>query len=248
MGLSSTPSELGGPSTSAARSDRIGQCAQPGRNSWAHWPWPVVMDGVTAPARGQAIPVESLRSSEEPTSTEGSRLPASAPDRSRCGLRPISTRGSRRPSLPPHTPGTDHLVAPRSLQEELDGLGVVLVAVDQGLARAQMSATGEDFTIPTVSVTVTDIVPLASGDSTGAGLALAALPLIMGGIGGAGMTVIALSMLLGGQAQARHTARTPGSARGRACRRGRGGSLIDAMHDGAGQVMRTCPAPSSSCR
>ena len=82
-----------------------------------------------------------------------------------------------------------------------------------------MSATGEDFTIPTVSVTVTDIVPLASGDSTGAGLALAALPLIMGGIGGAGMTVIALSMLLGGQAQARHTARTPGSARGRACRR-----------------------------
>ena len=105
-----------------------------------------------------------------------------------------------------------------------------------------MSATGEDFTIPTVSVTVTDIVPLASGDSTGAGLALAALPLIMGGIGGAGMTVIALSMLLGGQAQARHTARTPGSARGR------GGSLIDAMHDGAGQVMRTCPAPSSSCR
>ena len=119
---------------------------------------------------------------------------------------------------------------------------------DQGQAGAQMSATGEDFTIPTVSVTVTDIVPLASGDSTGAGLALAALPLIMGGIGGAGMTVIALSMLLGGQAQARHTARTPGSARGRACRRGRGGSLIDAMHDGAGQVMRTCPAPSSSCR
>ena len=67
---------------------------------------------------------------------------------------------------------------------------------DQGQAGAQMSATGEDFTIPTVSVTVTDIVPLASGDSTGAGLALAALPLIMGGIGGAGMTVIALSMLL----------------------------------------------------
>ena len=191
MGLSSTSSELGGPSTSAARSDRIGQCAQPGRNSWAHWPWPVVMDGVTAPARGQAIPVESLRSSEEPTSTEGSRLPASVPDRSRCGLRPISTRGSRKPSLPPHTPGTDHLVAPRSLQKETDGLGVILVAVDQGLAGAQMSATGEDFTIPTVSVTVTDIVPLASGDSTGAGLALAALPLIMGGIGGAGMTVIA---------------------------------------------------------
>ena len=122
---------------------------------------------------------------------------------------PISTRGSRKPSLPPHTPGTDHLVAPRSLQKETDGLGVILVAVDQGLAGAQMSATGEDFTIPTVSVTVTDIVPLASGDSTGAGLALAALPLIMGGIGGAGMTVIALSMLLGGQAQARHTARTP---------------------------------------
>jgi len=132
MGLSSTSSELGGPSTSAARSDRIGQCAQPGGNSWAHWPWPVVMDGVTAPARGQAIPVESLRSSEEPTSTEGSRLPASVPDRSRCGLRPISTRGSRKPSLPPHTPGTDHLVAPRSLQKETDGLGVILVAVDQG--------------------------------------------------------------------------------------------------------------------
>ena len=56
---------------------------------------------------------------------------------------------------------------------------------DQGQAGAQMSATGEDFTIPTVSVTVTDIVPLASGDSTGAGLALAALPLIMGGISGA---------------------------------------------------------------
>ena len=195
MGLSSTPSELGGPSTSAARSDRIGQCAQPGRNSWAHWPWPVVMDGVTAPARGQAIPVESLRSSEEPTSTEGSRLPASAPDRSRCGLRPISTRGSRRPSLPPHTPGTDHLVAPRSLQKETDGLGVILVAVDQGLAGAQMSATGEDFTIPTVSVTVTDIVPLASGDSTGAGLALAALPLIMGGIGGAMMLSTAIKGL-----------------------------------------------------
>jgi hypothetical membrane protein len=58
-----------------------------------------------------------------------------------------------------------------------------------------MSATGEDFTIPTVSVTVTDIVPLASGDSTGAGLALAALPLIMGGIGGAVMLSTAIKGL-----------------------------------------------------
>jgi len=66
---------------------------------------------------------------------------------------------------------------------------------DQGQAGAQMSATGEDFTIPTVSVTVTDIVPLASGDSTGAGLALAALPLIMGGIGGAVMLSTAIKGL-----------------------------------------------------
>ena len=66
---------------------------------------------------------------------------------------------------------------------------------DQGQAGAQMSATGEDFTIPTVSVTVTDIVPLASGDSTGAGLALAALPLIMGGIGGAMMLSTAIKGL-----------------------------------------------------
>ncbi|WLD71703.1 hypothetical protein QU670_00125 [Actinomyces massiliensis] len=61
--------------------------------------------------------------------------------------------------------------------------------------QADQGQAGEDFTIPTVSVTVTDIVPLASGDSTGAGLALAALPLIMGGIGGAMMLSTAIKGL-----------------------------------------------------
>ena len=49
----------------------------------------------------------------------------------------------------------------------------------------QTSTSDDGFTIPTVTVTVTDIAPLAGGDSTGTGLALAALPLIMGGISGA---------------------------------------------------------------
>lgn len=52
-------------------------------------------------------------------------------------------------------------------------------------AETQLSTSGDGFTIPTVTVTVTDIAPLAGGDSTGTGLALAALPLIMGGISGA---------------------------------------------------------------
>ena len=52
-------------------------------------------------------------------------------------------------------------------------------------AETQPSTSDDGFTIPTVTVTVTDIAPLAGGDSTGTGLALAALPLIMGGISGA---------------------------------------------------------------
>ena len=55
----------------------------------------------------------------------------------------------------------------------------------QSGTQPQTSTSDDGFTIPTVTVTVTDIAPLAGGDSTGTGLALAALPLIMGGISGA---------------------------------------------------------------
>ena len=55
----------------------------------------------------------------------------------------------------------------------------------QSGTQPQTSTSDDGFTIPTVTVTVTDIAPLAGGDSTGTGLALAALPLIIGGISGA---------------------------------------------------------------
>lgn len=76
----------------------------------------------------------------------------------------------------------------------LDGLAArVQDQVDEQI-RAQVEAmsaqTPGPVTIPRVKVTVTDLVPFAESDSTGAGLAVAMFPLVLGGvIGGVVLTL-----------------------------------------------------------
>ncbi|WP_040168070.1 hypothetical protein [Microbacterium gorillae] len=55
-------------------------------------------------------------------------------------------------------------------------------------------AAGTPFTIPTVTVKVTDVVPLADTDERGTGLAVAAFPLVLGGLLGG----VLLSLLVKG--------------------------------------------------
>jgi hypothetical protein len=53
------------------------------------------------------------------------------------------------------------------------------------------SGAGGDFTIPTVTVVVTDVAPFAETDPRGAGLTAALFPIVLGGmIGGIGLTLL----------------------------------------------------------
>lgn len=62
------------------------------------------------------------------------------------------------------------------------------------LQAAVNAAVPHGITPPTVTVKVTDVVPLASTDSTGAGLAVSAFPLVMGGM----LVGIIVSLLVAG--------------------------------------------------
>lgn len=67
------------------------------------------------------------------------------------------------------------------------GVREQLAAIGAGAVPPQAAAAAADqFAIPTVTVTVTDVVPLAASDPRGAGLAAAAFPLVLGGMIGAG--------------------------------------------------------------
>ena len=77
-------------------------------------------------------------------------------------------------------------------------LAKVIAAVRAGQAPALPEpSSATPFEIPTVTVQVTDVVPLAATDERGTGLALAALPLVMGGLIGG----VALSLAVSGAAR-----------------------------------------------
>ncbi|WP_433675483.1 hypothetical protein [Microbacterium gorillae] len=83
-------------------------------------------------------------------------------------------------------------------QQAATQLQQALAAVQAGQA-PQLPAAGAatPFTIPTVTVTVTDVVPLADTDERGTGLAVAAFPLVLGGLLGG----VLLSILIKGAAR-----------------------------------------------
>lgn len=83
-------------------------------------------------------------------------------------------------------------------QQAVTQLEQALAAVRAGQA-PQLPAAGAatPFTIPTVTVTVTDVVPLADTDERGTGLAVAAFPLVLGGLLGG----VLLSILIKGAAR-----------------------------------------------
>jgi len=71
--------------------------------------------------------------------------------------------------------------------QQLAGLATVLQAQLQSAAAAQVPA---GVTPPVITVTVTDVVPLAEADPRGSGLVAAAFPLVLGGmIGGIAITI-----------------------------------------------------------
>lgn len=73
-----------------------------------------------------------------------------------------------------------------------------LAAIQAGQApQLPADSAATPFTIPTVTVTVTDVVPLADTDERGTGLAIAAFPLVLGGLLGG----VLLSILIKGAAR-----------------------------------------------
>ncbi|MHC3000010.1 ABC transporter permease [Microbacterium sp. HJ5] len=75
------------------------------------------------------------------------------------------------------------------LQERIDqqviaALTSQLTTIGEGLAAGQAPERPSGGTADVPEVTVTDLVPLADGDRTGAGLAAAVFPLVLGGLAG----------------------------------------------------------------
>jgi hypothetical protein len=75
--------------------------------------------------------------------------------------------------------------------QALSGIAAQLQAQLQQAATAQAAAAG--VAPPTVTVTVTDVVPLAGTDERGAGLGSSVLPLVIGGLLGGILTTLAVS-------------------------------------------------------
>jgi hypothetical protein len=75
--------------------------------------------------------------------------------------------------------------------QALTGIAAQLEGQLQQAAAAQAAAAG--VAPPTVTVAVTDVVPLADTDERGVGLASAVLPLVIGGLLGGILTTLALS-------------------------------------------------------
>lgn len=76
-----------------------------------------------------------------------------------------------------------------AIAQTLTGLAAQLQQQLQAAANAQAKAAGAPAA-PTVTVKVTDVVPLASSDPRGIGIAAASFPLVLGGmIGGVGLTL-----------------------------------------------------------
>lgn len=75
--------------------------------------------------------------------------------------------------------------------QALSGIAAQLQGQLQQAAAAQAAAAG--VAPPMITVTVTDVVPLADTDARGVGLASAVLPLVIGGLLGGILTTIALS-------------------------------------------------------
>lgn len=75
--------------------------------------------------------------------------------------------------------------------QALSGIAGELQAQLQQAANAQAGSAG--VTPPTITVTVTDVVPLASTDERGAGLGSSVLPLVIGGLLGGILSTLAIS-------------------------------------------------------
>ncbi|MFK4788340.1 hypothetical protein [Microbacterium sp. ZW T5_56] len=83
-------------------------------------------------------------------------------------------------------------------QQAVTQMQQALAAVQAGQAPQLPAAdAATPFAVPTVTVKVTDVVPLADTDERGAGLAIAAFPLVLGGLLGG----VLLSILIKGAAR-----------------------------------------------